>query len=75
MSLYQDLVTAGCQIDSHESDLYVKHNADAVRIIAEFEAAGGITNKVLFTSRVDFQTWIELPFAYEPFWIAKAGRA
>lgn len=67
-SLYQLLIAAGCQIDHHESDLYVKATSEASKIIEPYCLSNPIYKYTLFTSPIDNQQWWEIPFAYEPFW-------
>lgn len=67
-SLYDQLNQAGCKLDHHESDLYVKQSLEATRIITDYETKGGITNQSKFVSQVDGEWWIELPFHFKPFW-------
>ena len=64
-SLYTKLRAAGCEIDHHESDLYVKATPEARALTS------GHKNRSFFRSAVDGQTWIELPFEYMPFWEKK----
>lgn len=69
MSLCSELAAAGIPVDHHESDLYVK-DGPAAREILSRHAPDGATR---FTSQVDGQVWVEVPFAYEPFWDARDG--
>ncbi len=71
-TLYSRLKDAGCDLDRHESDLYVKDTPEARAIIEAYEADGGITNKESLISQVDGKRWIDLPFAFQPYWDAKA---
>jgi hypothetical protein len=66
--IYDTLKAAGCKLDHHESDLYVKATPEALALTA------GAPNRSFFTSQIDGQRWIELPFMYKPFWAAKARR-
>ena len=72
-SLYPRLVEAGCEIDHHESDLYVKATPQARAIILAWEAETGIKNRETFKSAIDGSPWYDIPFAYDPFWSKKAG--
>jgi len=63
-SIYQKLVAAGCEVDSHESDLYAKATPDAVQL------TNGCGNRTFFVSH-DGSQWLELPFAYDPWWEAR----
>lgn len=66
LSPYQELVNAGCEIDNHESDLQVKWSPEAERIVKE----SGWANEV-FTSNIDGSKWIEVIYAYNPWWEAR----
>jgi hypothetical protein len=70
-SLYETLVSAGCKIDSHESDLYVEATPTAEKIITEFIGAGLVSGATHFTSAIDGKRWADIPFAFEPFWKAR----
>lgn len=63
MTLYEELLAAQCQIENHESDLYVRTTPEAVSILRKHGAKWS-----LFVSPVDLELWAEIPFAYEPFW-------
>lgn len=71
MSLYSDLIAAGCEIDHHESDLYVKVTPQSRTIIERHCKFSPLPRE--FTS--DGVAWWEVPFAYEPFWSVKLARA
>jgi len=71
--LYAKLVEAGCDTNSWQSDLYVLKTPQALAVIEAFEADGGITNRSEFVSDRDGRRWIELPFAYSPWWEARLG--
>jgi hypothetical protein len=60
---YKNLLLMGCEIDSHESDLYVRATPQALAIVRQ----SGWSYKP-FYSRIDGQLWLDVPFAYEPFW-------
>ena len=70
MTLYQELVIAGCEIDKHESDLYVKECEKAMSIILRHFFCAGSTMKmpIKFVSNIDGGVWWDIPFAYDPFW-------
>lgn len=65
-SIHQQLLGAGVELDSHESDLYAKVGPESTRIIEESGHSSS-----MFQSEVDGQMWYDLPFAYDPFWRAK----
>ena len=70
-SLYQALTVAGCEIDHHESDLYVKLTPTALAVIRTFPGMYDEGSRFMFRSKVDGKMWLDFPFAYEPFWAAK----
>lgn len=65
-SLYQILVAIGAEIDSHASDLYVKSTPEVLALVQLSEK-----NYSTFKSNIDGETWIDIPFAYDPFWEMK----
>jgi hypothetical protein len=69
-SVYQQLVTAGCEIANHESDLYVVATKAAATILAGYE----FRENVRQFKGTDGRLWFDVPFAYEPFWVTNAGR-
>lgn len=71
-ALYDLLKDAGCELDSHQSDLYVLATPKAREIVAAYEAEGHITNRSPFRS-TDGRLWLELPFHNKPYWEAKLG--
>ncbi len=67
MSIYTDFVKAGCEIDHHESDLYVKDSAVARDVIVAAQKECELVPFEVFTG-TDGRQWLDLPFAYDPFW-------
>ena len=68
-SLHQQLLAAGVDVDSHESDLYAMVTPESRRIVEE--SGHGST---MFRSEADGKLWYDLPFAFDPFW-AKRQRS
>lgn len=69
VNLYQELNAAGVPLDSHESDLYCKATPEALAIV---KASGYF--HTYFKSNIDGDLWVEVPFAYYPFWEARAAK-
>ena len=69
LSLYQELKAAGCEMDSHESDLYVKATPEARTILARHPIQALQADS--FVSQADGHVWLDVPFAFDPFWTAK----
>ena len=65
-SIYQQLKTAGIELDNHESDLYAKVTPESRVIVGEYGGAP------VFISQIDGALWYEIPAAFDPFWIARA---
>ena len=63
MTLYETLKAAGCEIDSHKSDLYVRDTPKALEILKEY----GREKDSRFRSQLDGSIWIDVPFHYDPF--------
>ncbi len=71
-TLYAALVAAGCQIDHHESDLYVRDTLQAQAIIHS-HATPVRARITRFRSALDGEWWLDIPFAYQPYWDARAA--
>lgn len=72
MSLYRELKAAGCEVDSHYSDLYVKSTSEAWRILkANVSSHARVST---FKNNIDGQVWIDVPFAFEPYWDRQARK-
>ena len=70
-TIYQRLVDAGCKVEGHESDLYVRWDATAERVLRDH------TPRVrfeIFRSPVDRLVWADIPFAFAPYWDAKEAK-
>lgn len=70
MTIYQSACLAGLQMDCHESDLYLRATPEAQRLVKECGAAA-----TTFTSATDCQQWLDVPFAYDPFWEKRKANA
>ena len=71
MTINERLKEAGCQLDGHESDLYVKNTRVAREIIAtHFEFADNVEQ---FRSQVDNEIWLCLPFCNDFWWEKRDG--
>ena len=70
MTLYEELTAAGCLIDHHESDLYVRCSEKAKTIILYHVLLPGSVLQMpsQFRSDIDKKLWYDIPFAYDPFW-------
>lgn len=63
-TLYEDLKAADCEMDHHESDLYVLATAKAIMVLHLNHP------DVKFTRFLgnDGRFWLDLPFMYSPWW-------
>ena len=81
LSIYERAKAAGikygrdsdCGMDSHESDLYLKDTPEARRIVEEWREESGRDGFVTYF-HIDGAQWMDIPFAFDPFWEAKARR-
>lgn len=69
MNIYEELITAGINLDHHESDLYVIICEASSKIVAKYPHKDNVTR---FKSAIDGKMWYDIPFAYKPFWTKKA---
>lgn len=72
-SLYQALQSAGIPTDSHESDLYFQDTAESRAILSQYPDKAASATR--FTNQAPphvGEQWVEVPFAFDPFWEAKA---
>ena len=76
-SIYDRLLVACCEMDHHESDLYVKDTPRAREVMIEFmtDYPEITLNRSLFISRRDGNPWFELPFMFSLWWKEKAPLA
>jgi len=63
-TIYQDALLAGLRLDNHCSDLYIKACPEAFALVRKH----GVKTATTFVSLVDGEVWIDVPFAYDPFW-------
>jgi hypothetical protein len=74
MTIYQDMKAANIPIDNHESDLYVRDCKKARDILAEHDKRGKRVcivdgwNVSKFYNQIDGEPWLDIPFAYDPFY-------
>ena len=61
-TLYEELKEAGCEIDHHESDLYVLATAQAFLIVKRYPV------KYERFVGSDGKFWLDIPFMYTPWW-------
>lgn len=64
MTIYDALKVAGCELNNHESDLYVKATPEARRVLTGFPNV----HPLPFHSSIDGALWFDLPFMFAPFW-------
>lgn len=64
--LYKDLVNAGVEVSSHESDLYFRPTEKALAIFNKYPHLKKNSSK--FNADDGSGVWIEVPFHYDPYW-------
>ena len=75
-SLYADCLALALRIDNHESDLYIEDTPSARKLVAfHGYAVKPFVSKRPGPSAEPFKTggesWLDVPFAYLPFWSGK----
>lgn len=66
-TLYEALIAANIPIDHHESDLYFP-NVEAARVILRQYPEQHKLGRTFIPVYDTTITWIEVPFAYDPYW-------
>ena len=62
-TIYDECMEKGFEIDHHESDLYIKDCPKARELLDRHNQP--FTS---FISQIDGEAWLDVPFAYQPFW-------
>lgn len=62
-SLYQHIKQSRQEYDHHQSDLYIKATHENILLCKKLGASFEY-----FTSEIDRERWLDIPFAYDPFW-------
>lgn len=63
MSLYTDLIAAGIEVSSHYSDLYCPNTPEARALVRKHGHSLS-----LFQNQITHTMWIDVPFAFDPYW-------
>jgi hypothetical protein len=69
MTLYQDLMTAGIPVDSHESDLYFPSTPESRALLHQYPIL--VATATTFRHTQEGTIWYDIPFAYDPWWEAR----
>lgn len=72
-TLYSRLIEAGCEIDNHYSDLYIRATTKAREIVRQFRLDNPGRNfcDSFFVSPIDGALWLEFPLLFDPYWEAR----
>jgi hypothetical protein len=68
MSLYSELSELGVEMNSHHSDLHIEDTPEVRSILEKYPLER--RNSKPFKSALDGSLWIDVPFAFLPFWEA-----
>jgi hypothetical protein len=60
ITLYEQALKAGLEVDHHYSDLYIKYTPEARRLVKDYKHSCFLDS--------NGELWIEIPFYYDPFW-------
>lgn len=72
-TLFDEIKAAGIPHGSHESDLYLPDTAEVWRILEKFPTHR--TNARRFFNQIHQETWLDVPFAFQPWWDRRTGKA
>lgn len=72
LSLYEEIKASGVEFGNHYSDLYFLSTPETKAILAKYPLEKG--NATTFVSHRDKKLWIDVPFAFLPYWEAKLNR-
>jgi hypothetical protein len=70
MSIFEEVKQLGVFYSNHESDLYIPKLPQTEELINRYEFKHLVTE--FHTS--NGQRWYEIPYAFDPFWVNKAGK-
>ena len=70
--LFEAVKAQGIAYDNHESDLYVEATPEARALVAQYECRGNVTG---FRHQVTGRPWLDVPFAFSPWWDARREKA
>jgi len=73
MTLYNELKEAGIPMDNHSSVLYFKISQIALDILEKYPLER--RNSRPFRNQIDREMWMDVPFAFIPWWTAKTSMA
>ena len=71
-TLYERAKAAALEMDSHDSDLYLKDTPEARRIVKEWQEASGLDGAITYF-RSDGAQWMDIPFMFDPSWPKGSG--
>lgn len=66
MELFAEIKQAGIEFSNHESDLYLPDTPEVRAILVRHPLERG--NATRFVNQLDGQRWVDVPFAFLPFW-------
>lgn len=72
-TIYKQLKAAGVPLDSHASDLYAKVTPESVPIVDQRRKRDHATIST-FINQIDGCRWYDIPFAFDPYWEARAEK-
>ena len=73
-NLYEKCVEAGVPVEGRFGDMYIPVNPTTAELVKVHLKDGG-TKPEIFTSQIDGKLWYDVPFAFKPFWEAKAAES
>lgn len=66
MTLFEEIKVAGIKYNHWYSDLYIPNTPQVREILSRHRQHLRLTSA--FIDQIDGENWLDIPFAYEPFW-------
>lgn len=77
-SIYRQLRDIGATMEGRYSDLHAKATPEALALIRAFRFDDSDDLRLMhnvYRSNIDGSEWVEVPFAWEPFWAHTSRRS
>jgi hypothetical protein len=71
-TLFEAIKQSGVEYSNHESDLYFPDTPQTRAILADFPLLRSTAQR--FRNQINGQPWIDIPFAYLPWWERRAAQ-
>ncbi len=75
MTLFEKIKSVGIPYTNHFSDLYVQDSRLLRKILKEYPRENKAASLFIYQGGIhQGERWVDIPFAYDPFWASRGGR-